>query len=229
MVDGLGMSIERRRKGSLEEALARLGARIEQLSTPVKSITGSLPALIDREPRPDDWQDDLKSGLHTIESRMDALGRFVDAFAKFARLPAPKKLPIDVDDLVGNVIKLNREIPITLVSGPSVRVPADRDQLEQVIINLLKNASEAVARVPEPNIAVTWRKTGSVAVIEIADNGPGIAKASNPFGPFFTTKKGGSGIGLALSRQIAESHGGTLSLENTQDGGCVALLEPPTE
>ena len=120
-------------------------------------------------------------------------------------------------------------MPIALSPGPEVYLNGDRDQLEQLLINLLKNASEAVAQADNPRIRITWRRNGSTVSIEILDNGPGIAKASNLFVPFFTTKKGGSGIGLALSRQIAEGHGGSLSLENAPDGGCVAHLKLPIE
>ena len=204
-----------------------LGHELNNSLAPVKSITGSLPALIDREPRPDDWQEDLKSGLLTIESRMIALGRFVETFAKFARLPEPKKTPVEVGDLIAGVLKLQGVIPVTLTPGPSIALAGDSDQLEQLLINLLKNASEAVAEVIQPLIAVTWHSDQSTVVIEIADNGPGIAKASNLFVPFFTTKNSGSGIGLALSRQIAESHGGSLDLKNRPEGGCVALLQLP--
>ena len=189
-----------------------------------------MPRLIDSEPRPDDWQEDLKSGLHTIESRMDALGRFVEAFGKFARLPEPKKKPLKVSDLVCGVLKLESALPIKLTQGPEVNLNVDRDQLEQLLINLLKNASEAVAQVSDPEIHITWQlEEPSSISIKIADNGSGIANASNLFVPFFTTKKGGSGIGLALSRQIAEGHGGSLSLENAIAGGCVALLKLPVE
>ncbi len=204
-----------------------LGHELNNSLAPIKSITGSLPALIDREPKPDDWQEDLKSGLNTIESRMAALGRFVEAFGKFARLPEPRKEPLEIDALIDGVLKLHASIPVTLTRGPKITLTGDRDQLEQLLINLLKNAAEAVAEAAEPNIAISWRQEEGNAIMEIRDNGPGIAKATNLFVPFFTTKKGGSGIGLALSRQIAESHGGSLSLENLPEGGCVARLDLP--
>jgi two-component system nitrogen regulation sensor histidine kinase NtrY len=160
--------------------------------------------------------------LRTIESHMNALGlgRFVEAFTKFARLPEPRKALLEVGDLVASVMTLHSAMPVTLTLGPNCRISGDRDQLEQ----LLKNASEAVEHVTSPLITVTWRSERSTIVIVVGDNGTGIANTSNLFVPFFTTKKGGSGIGLALSRQIAESHGGTLNLENRPEGGCVALL-----
>ena len=109
-------------------------------------------------------------------------------------------------------------------AGPEVTVNADPDQLGQVIINLVKNAIEA-SMPTGGKVELGWRVEDQEVVIEVMDEGEGLSSTSNLFVPFFPTKPGGSGIGLALSRQIAEAHGGTLSLDNRRDRlGCVATL-----
>ena len=106
-------------------------------------------------------------------------------------------------------------------------VQGDPDQLEQVLINLLRNAADA-SLVTSGAVKAGWRRDGAMLEIWIKDEGPGLSGTANLFVPFFTTKPGGSGIGLVLSRQIAEGHGGALMLENRSDGpGCVARLRLP--
>jgi signal transduction histidine kinase len=141
-------------------------------------------------------------------------------YARMAKMPRPVLKPIDIRELLHGVTELERRVPVTLkaASSPRVDVSGDRDQLEQLLINLLKNAAEASLET-NGGVTVEWRESGDHVEILLEDEGPGIADAANLFVPFFTTKSGGSGIGLALSRQIAEAHGGTLTLENRENGG----------
>ena len=111
-------------------------------------------------------------------------------------------------------------------------VQGDPDQLEQVLINLLRNAADAAlaggAAGSSPGVQIGWRRDGTMLEVWVQDSGPGISSTSNLFVPFFTTKPGGSGIGLVLSRQIAEGHGGALTLENRRGAsGCVARFRLP--
>jgi two-component system, NtrC family, nitrogen regulation sensor histidine kinase NtrY len=111
-------------------------------------------------------------------------------------------------------------------AGPSLTVGADPDQLEQLLINLVKNAADAVEGTPG-GVRVSWAvsdKPAPAVEIHVDDDGPGLPPSANLFVPFFTTKPGGSGIGLVLCRQIAEAHGGTLLLANRAQGGCRATL-----
>jgi signal transduction histidine kinase len=117
-------------------------------------------------------------------------------------------------------------VPVKVQAGGSVTVSADPDQLEQLLINLVKNAAEAVQGTAG-SVRLTWSledKPTPAVEIHVDDDGPGLPPSANLFVPFFTTKPGGSGIGLVLCRQIAEAHGGTLVLANRPEGGCRATL-----
>jgi nitrogen fixation/metabolism regulation signal transduction histidine kinase len=168
--------------------------------------------------------DDLRQGLAIIRSRTESLGRFMGAYSRLARLPRPTLAPVELTGLVSRVAGLETRVPVRVVEGPEVTLSADRDQLEQLLINLLRNATEAVLECGS-EVVVKWLVKTSELQLSIIDDGPGLSNTSNLFVPFFTTKPGGSGIGLVLCRQIAEAHGGHLTLENRQGcRGCEARL-----
>jgi PAS domain S-box-containing protein len=195
---------------------------------PIKSIAGSLENLLQRQPPPEDWRDDMQRGLQVIASRTDSLSRFTGASARLARLPAPKVAPVVLKPLIQRVTSFDTRVPVVVKPGPDVTVDADADQLEQLLINLLRNAADACLEVGGGTVTVGWRRTRGNLEISVEDEGPGLANTSNLFVPFFTTKPGGSGIGLVLCRQIAEGHGGSLTLENRKDArGCRARLTLP--
>ena len=196
---------------------------------PIKSIAGSLENLLQRTPPPEDWREDMQKGLQVIASRTDSLSRFTGASARLARLPAPKLAPVVLKPLIQRVTSFDTRVPVVVKPGPDVTVDADADQLEQLLINLLRNAADANLEVGGGTVTVGWRPTRGNLEISVEDEGPGLANTSNLFVPFFTTKPGGSGIGLVLCRQIAEGHGGSLTLENRKDTrGCRARLTLPT-
>jgi two-component system, NtrC family, nitrogen regulation sensor histidine kinase NtrY len=195
---------------------------------PIKSIAGSLDSLLHRQPPPDDWREDMQRGLQVIASRTDSLSRFTGASARLARLPNPKVAPVVLKPLVQRVAALDTRVPILVKPGPDITIDADADQLEQLLINLMRNAADACLEVGAGGVSVGWRRTRGGLEIAVEDEGPGLANTSNLFVPFFTTKPGGSGIGLVLCRQIAEGHGGSLTLENRKDTrGCKARLTLP--
>jgi signal transduction histidine kinase len=167
--------------------------------------------------------------MRVIGTRAEALTRFTRAYAQLARLPEPRKRDVRVRDLVLRVAALETRVPVT-IGGPEITVRADEDQLEQLLINLVKNAADASLETGDgAGVEVEWRRAHDAAVICVADEGRGVSGTANLFVPFFTTKPEGSGIGLFLSRQIAEAHGGTLTLENRKDGrGAVATLRLPS-
>ena len=203
-----------------------LGHELNNSLTPIKSIAGSLESIVARERLPDDWRDDMRRGLNVIMSRSDSLSRFIGAYARLAKLPRPQLQPLSVADCVGRAVSFETRLPVQVDAGPSFIMRGDPDQLEQVIINLLRNATDA-SLTTNGRVTVGWQRDTMVE-IWVKDEGPGLSSTANLFVPFFTTKPGGSGIGLVLSRQIAEGHGGALSLENRLDGpGCVARLRLP--
>jgi signal transduction histidine kinase len=151
----------------------------------------------------------------------------MDAYSKLARLPQPKLRPVELGPLIRRVAGLETRLEIEIAPGPSVIVPADPDQLEQLLINLVRNATDAALET-KGGVRVGWNRSGAQLEIQVEDDGPGLSNTANLFVPFFTTKPGGSGIGLALSRQIAEGHNGSLTLANRTDrSGCRAQLRLP--
>jgi signal transduction histidine kinase len=206
-----------------------LSHEINNSLAPIKSISGSLAGLIERKPAPPDLGDDLAKGLHVIQSRSEALGRFMSSYAKLARLPPPVRTPVDLAELVRRATALETRLPVDVRGGPELTLPADRDQLEQALINVVRNAVDATLEAGGGRVAVAWAADDGAVEVTVEDEGPGLSETANLFVPFYTTKPGGSGIGLALSRQIAEGHGGALELENRVDRkGARARLRLPT-
>jgi signal transduction histidine kinase len=192
-------------------------------------MAATLADLVGRERPPDDWRDDARSGLAVIADRADALARFMAGYTALAKLPPPRKRPVDLADLLTRVRTLETRVPVHLGALASVSVPADPDQLEQALINLVRNAAEASAG-NAGSVVIRGLHKGGQAVVEIEDEGPGLSGTENLFVPFFTTKPGGSGIGLVLARQIVEAHGGALSLRNRSGrSGCLARVTLPLE
>jgi signal transduction histidine kinase len=188
---------------------------------------------------------DFERGLEVIEGRAESLNRFVQAYRQLAQLPRPVLRRVSVQPLLERAISLEQRLPVELKHIPDAEIFADPDQLEQLLINLVRNAVEAAFSAREASIAQTIAaKAGQVALapavsieaeprdgflsIVIADNGPGLTNPGNLFVPFYTTKKSGSGVGLVLARQIAEAHSGTLELRNRGDAqGCEAVVRIP--
>ncbi len=205
-----------------------LGHEINNSLAPIKSIAASLTSLLARDPRPADLDEDLTRGLDVIASRTDALSRFMTAYARLARLPPPHPVPVAIGSLIRRVASLETRMNVDVLHGPDITVHADADQLEQLLINLVKNAVEA-SQETGGGVRIGWTREGSGQLeIFVDDEGPGLPESGNLFVPFFTTKPQGSGIGLVLSRQIAEAHGGTLGLANREEGrGCRATVRLP--
>lgn len=206
-----------------------IGHELNNSLAPIKSMAGTLAHLVERgnESELADWKDDMKRGLDVIGERSEALSRFMSAYARLARLPAPTFQTVDLETLVRRVVALHTHYPVAILEGPPTKIQADADQIEQLLINLLRNAVDACQE-KGGGIQVRWSSTDGRLRLRVEDEGPGLPQTGNLFVPFFTTKAKGSGIGLVLSRQIAEAHGGSLDLENRDDGpGCRATLTLP--
>jgi two-component system nitrogen regulation sensor histidine kinase NtrY len=189
-----------------------LGHELNNSLAPIKSIAGSLESIAAQDPMPEDWREDMRRGLGIIAGRTDALSRFTTAYTALARLPRPNMRAVDLPALIERVARLEMRKTIQIEPSAPVAVQADPDQLEQLLINLMRNAVDAALETGGA-VRVGWQQNSHRVSVFIEDEGPGLANPSNLFVPFFTTKSQGSGIGLVLGRQIAEAHGGTLTLE----------------
>lgn len=227
----LGRVLREEERAAWQRLLRVLGHEINNSLAPITSITGSLESLLGRDPLPEDWQADTRRGLEIIRGRAGALARFIDDYSRLAKLPPPQVRSVDLSELVRRVALLETRIRVVLEGVAAVRIEADPDQLEQLLINLLRNAAEAVLANPDETdrvVRVSVAEVDDAVAVRVEDTGLGIANPANLFVPFFTTKPGGSGIGLTLCRQIAEAHAGRLVLENRSDrGGAVATLTLP--
>jgi len=201
-----------------------LGHEINNSLAPIQSLSESLATILERQG--EDWMDDARQGLGIISSRAQGLGRFMEGYTRLARLPEPALAPVDLEPLVRRVAGLEQRRAVTVLPGPALRFRADGDQLAQALINLVRNAVDAT---PETGaVRIRWTSDGAAVAILVEDEGQGLPTGGNLFVPFFTTKAGGSGIGLVLSRQIAEAHGGSLVLTSREDGpGARATLRLP--
>jgi nitrogen fixation/metabolism regulation signal transduction histidine kinase len=194
---------------------------------PIRSLAGSLDRLMGISPPPEGWRDDLRTGLGVIASRAEALNRFVGAYATLAKLPAPRLVDVKVEPLVSRVAELEARLAVAVGEGPDVTVRADRDQLEQLLINVVKNGVDASLETGGA-VEISWRVEDGRLLIDVLDGGSGLSETANLFVPFYSTRPEGTGIGLVLCRQIAEAHGGSITLENRTDaGGCVARILLP--
>ena len=204
-----------------------LGHELNNSLAPICSISASLEEIMKRDARAADWEDDLRRGLRVIAERSDALSRFMRDYSRLTRLPKPQLRPMDLDLLVRTAAGLETRAIVEVEAGPAITLNVDPDQLQQALINLIRNGVDASLDTGG-KVQVSWTKNGSWLHLYVRDEGPGIANPANLFVPFFTTKPGGSGIGLALSRQVAEAHGGSLTLRNrTPAKGCEALIQLP--
>jgi two-component system, NtrC family, nitrogen regulation sensor histidine kinase NtrY len=230
---------------SWQRLIRVIGHELNNSLTPIKSIAGSLNARLSELGLTREQRQDFERGLAIIETRAAALNRFLQSYRQLAQMPPPVLRECSIPALVKRASAMETRIPIAVVPGPDVTILADADQLEQMLINLLRNATEAAleqsasarladganagpAEQPPPHVFATWRSTEKEVILIIEDNGPGLMNPSNAFIPFYTTKSGGSGIGLVFSRQISEAHGGRIELSNHKDRpGCSVTITLP--
>jgi two-component system, NtrC family, nitrogen regulation sensor histidine kinase NtrY len=212
VLSDVNIPLRQQERDAWQRLIRVLGHEMNNSLAPIKSIAGSLERIAGQDPLPDDWRDDMRRGLSIIGARTDALSRFTTAYTALARLPRPNLQSVDLPGLIERVARLETRKVIQVKPGAPVLLHADPDQLEQLLINLMRNAVDAALETGG-NVQVGWQQNSHRVSVVVEDEGPGLANPSNLFVPFFTTKPQGSGIGLVLGRQIAEAHGGTLTLE----------------
>jgi nitrogen fixation/metabolism regulation signal transduction histidine kinase len=209
--------------------------------TPISSLTSTLREILDHDMErknthyelKEEGAEDLREGLSTIENRSRGLIKFIDAYREYTSLPKPKLTTVRLKDLIDHVAQLMRtELKKTHIkfhyacTSEYLTIQADLEMIEQVLINLLKNAIEALAETENPTLSLIGSYDENAVKIEIIDNGPGIIKEAleHIFVPFYTTKRTGSGIGLSLSRQIMQMHNGSITVESDPDVKTVFTL-----
>ena len=214
-----------------ERLIRVLGHEINNSLTPIKSIAGSLRARLVSSQGADS---DFETGLGVIENRAESLNRFLQAYRQLMGLPAPKLKAVSLSALMEQVARLETRTRVFVTSTVDVTLMMDADQIQQALINLIRNATEAAlspdaSNEATPQVQIGWESVGGEIVIAVLDNGPGLANAGNLFVPFYTTKPSGTGIGLVLAQQIAQAHRGSVQLANRTDGqtGCRAELRLP--
>lgn len=229
-----------------ERLIRVLGHEINNSLTPIKSIAGSLRGRLTAAGNGTEEDEDFARGLEVIEDRAESLNRFLQAYRELMGLPAPRLEPISLAAVVKRVAKLETRLAVSVSGTTDVTLLADPDQLAQALINLVRNAAEAslspdarsVAAARNgsrsesspaaPCVEIGWEIGHNEALINIVDNGPGLTNAGNLFVPFYTTKPGGTGIGLVLAQQIAMAHSGSVQLVNRTDThGCRACFRLP--
>ncbi|MBE7180892.1 MAG: ATP-binding protein [Terriglobus roseus] len=235
VLSDVAAALREEERSAWQRLIRVLSHEINNSLTPIMSVASMLrsrPLKLDSIVHSSQDLHDLRRGLAMIEDRAESLNRFLQAYQQISRLPSPRMQPVSIAAIVEKSALLERRVPIQVLPSPDLRVQADPDQFQQLLINLFKNAAEAAGD-PElkratPTVEISWRALDGHVAIRILDNGPGLANPSNLFVPFYTTKPEGTGIGLTLCQQIAAAHQGSIRLQNRSDAlGCVVELTLP--
>jgi two-component system, NtrC family, nitrogen regulation sensor histidine kinase NtrY len=245
VLSDVSRALREEERGAWQRLIRVLGHELNNSLTPIKSIAGTLRAQISKSVLNSDQQVDFERGLSIIEARAHSLNRFLQAYRQLAQMPPPIVRKTQLSPIVQRVAALEAGLQVQVLPSPPAELMVDPDQLEQMLINLMRNAVEAAlepqhslpvlneagitdSQPRQPLVIVRWELTDKDLVLSIEDNGPGLGNPANVFVPFYTTKPSGSGIGLVLSRQIAEAHGGSVELLNrTDQKGCQARVVLP--
>ncbi len=211
--------------------------------TPLSSLTETGIMLLEEKAHakelkdiPQQTIDNLYTALKTISDRNQALAQFIGNYRQLSRLPLPNKRLVPVSTILMELQELyepqftKRGISLNISAVPEKHtIQADLAQVNQVLINLVKNAMEALDQVPNPRLEITVKRILDSMVIEVRDNGPGIPDEilEKIFVPFYSTKPEGSGIGLSLSRQIIRNHGGQITVESKELEGTIFRVTLP--
>jgi nitrogen fixation/metabolism regulation signal transduction histidine kinase len=234
VLSDVSRALREEERSAWQRLIRVLGHELNNSLAPIMSIAGSLATRLPQLDLPEQTKSDFQRGLDIIESRTAALHRFLQSYRQLATMPSPKLQQVELRQLAERVAILETRLPVQIDRGPDVSIMMDPDLIEQMLINLIRNAVDSALEQSqtsggtEPQVVLRWQQHDSSVQLAVQDNGIGLLNPSNAFVPFYTTKQGGSGIGLVLSQQIVEAHGGTIQLANRRDThGCVVTIELP--
>ena len=230
VLSDVSRALREEERSAWQRLIRVLGHELNNSMAPIKSIAGSLSARVSEMEMTPEQKHDFERGLAIIETRAASLNRFLQAYRHLAQMPPPSLRKISLSPIVDRVAGLETRVQVQVIAGPECELMLDSDQFEQMLINLVKNAADAALESGESSaqVSLRWRIVDDRLVLLVEDNGPGLLNAANVFVPFYTTKPGGSGIGLVLSRQIIETHGGSIELRNRSGiRGCEVTVVLP--
>jgi len=240
VLSDVSRALREEERSAWQRLIRVLGHELNNSLAPIMSIAGSLATRLPQLDLPEATKNDFQRGLDIIESRTASLHRFLQSYRRLAQMPSPKLRSVELRPLAERVAILETRLPVRISQGPDLVMMIDPDLMEQMLINLVRNAVDSAleqaqsaaagsaATLADPEVVVRWRQDDASVFLIIEDNGIGLLNPSNAFVPFYTTKQGGSGIGLVLSQQIAEAHGGSIELANRKDShGCVVTVQLP--
>lgn len=234
VLSDVSRALREEERSAWQRLIRVLGHELNNSLAPIMSIAGSLATRLPQLDLPEGVKSDYQRGLDIIESRTGALHRFLQSYRRLATMPSPKLQSVELRPLAERVAILETRLPVRIEPGPDAVLTIDPDLIEQMLINLIRNAVDSALEQAqatqggEPEVVLRWRQEDGNVSLMVQDNGIGLLNPSNAFVPFYTTKQGGSGIGLVLSQQIAEAHGGTIELANRKDSrGCVVTVQLP--
>ena len=238
VLSDVSRALREQERSAWQRLIRVLGHELNNSLAPIISIAGSLASRLPLPELPEAQNADFQRGLNIIESRTAALHRFLQSYRRLAQMPSPTLQPVELRPLLERVAVLETRLNVEIAPGSDLVLMIDPDLIEQMLINLVRNAVDAAleqAQSPqagsqpaEPKVSIRWEQFDRKVALMVEDNGIGLLNPSNAFVPFYTTKPGGSGIGLVLSQQIAEAHGGTIELANRQGTrGCVVKVLLP--
>lgn len=226
-IENLSGELTARESSAWRNLIRVLTHEIMNTLTPVTSLAQSCGALVDDADR----VGELRDALATIARRSEGLTNFVARYRELLQVPQPATQPVGVEAALESIVALMRReldgVDVTVAVTPAtLKVDADPALLDQVLLNLVRNAVQAMAGRSGARLTLGGRLDYGRALIQVADNGPGIPEElrDQVFIPFFTTRRGGSGIGLSVSRQIMTAHGGELTMASGPDGTVMTLL-----
>ncbi|QLE85802.1 PAS domain-containing protein [Shewanella sp. Scap07] len=213
-----------------QRLLRVLSHEINNSLAPIASISATLTRFTEANCAnlPSELNSDLQNGLGVIQERANSLNEFIQSYQQLAKVPPPEKTLFNLEKLVQSITPLFDNIQLRTANGP-IDIYADEVQLKQVLVNLIKNARESMASLPDGKVIICLHRHSSAIEIQVIDSGCGISNMDNIFVPFYTTKEKGTGIGLVLSRQLVVNNGGDLDIRNNDNGiGAQANIYFPT-